>query len=260
MCLFDSHDMGDALSYSIWNSWYLQNPNILKQKNKLIQNGCCYIRDLMNGVQFFLSYNEFIQKFNININQLDFQGLIQSIPKKFKRSIHGMDNMPTESSFSTLIKGTGTNKKVYSKLIKDDTKIKEKNLKWENKLNITLPEREQLVICTIPYNVTTDTKSRALQYKIVNHIIVTNKYLKTCQIKTSALCTFCQLSDESILHLFWACPKIQTFWQNVNVCLQQYIDLSRYINAHNVLLGIYNDTNVDFLNLILIITKRYIYA
>ena len=85
-------------------------------------------------------------------------------------------------------------------------------------------------------------------------------FLKICKIKESATCTFCQISEETIEHLFWACPIINKFWQNLNICLQPYIDMSNSLNAPYILLGIYNDNSSDLLNLIIIIAKRYIYA
>ena len=50
----------------------------------------------------------------------------------------------------------------------------------------------------------------------------TNELLQQMKIKNDALCTFCQTSNESIVHLFWQCNKTQQFIRSVTACLNTF--------------------------------------
>jgi hypothetical protein len=255
--------VNDILACPIWNTWFIQKCNIIGKRKQLTQRGCCFLRDLLTDAGKFLTYHEFKTKFDVNINILDYHGLMHSIPNEWRNKLNDTiyeKGRTEETNFDKIIKGTGVNKKAYLKLINNSRYIDAKFTKWELLLNTRIPNEEREQICEMPYMVTMDSKSRTLHYKIINKILVTNKYLHMCKIKDSNLCTFCNLHEETIEHVLWACPQVNDLWHNLEICLWPYINIAPVLNQKNILLGIYNYENCTLLNLICLIVKRYIYA
>ena len=58
---------------------------------------------------------------------------------------------------------------------------------------------------------TKSTCSRMFQYKLINRFLATNKYLKIIGIKKDDRCTFCLDETETLTHMYWHCPKVQSF-------------------------------------------------
>ena len=60
------------------------------------------------------------------------------------------------------------------------------------------------------------------QISINNNVLVTNKLLQQMRIKNDGLCTSCQSSNETIIHLFWQCQMTQNFIKSVVAWLSTY--------------------------------------
>ena len=58
---------------------------------------------------------------------------------------------------------------------------------------------------------TTSTYLIYNHFRIINRIYATNKHLFNINITENDRCTFCERAEETIVHLFWFCSKIQTF-------------------------------------------------
>ena len=58
-------------------------------------------------------------------------------------------------------------------------------------------------IYLLPRLVTRDSYSCSFQYKILNNFLYLNKKSFMFRKSTSLLCSFCKLSDETVLHLFY---------------------------------------------------------
>ena len=76
------------------------------------------------------------------------------------------------------------------------------------------------------------------------------------------LCTFCNNESETVIHLFWECPKTNFFWSELAKLLN-----SRAMHAHNfrftkwlILFGTSDCIKTDLVcDLIILIGKFYIY-
>ena len=60
-------------------------------------------------------------------------------------------------------------------------------------------------------------KLRDFQYRYLNRIVPTNKFLSKCQIVSSSICDFCNMEIETMHHLFWECRHVQSFRQNLEI-------------------------------------------
>ena len=60
-------------------------------------------------------------------------------------------------------------------------------------------------------------KLRDFQYRYLNRIVPTNKFLSKCQIVSSSLCDFCNMEIETMHHLFWSVDMCNSFGQNLEI-------------------------------------------
>ena len=51
------------------------------------------------------------------------------------------------------------------------------------------------------------------QMRLIHRCLGTNVTLKEMGILNTDKCSFCNISKDSILHMFWECPAIQPFWK-----------------------------------------------
>lgn len=103
---------------------------------------------------------------------------------------------------------------------------------------------------------------RWFQMRILHRILPTEKYLHSCKIVDSALCSFCKAENETIDHLFFQCRKIRQLWDTLMALIQE-----KCFHVHNLRFdvkliifgmsdGIVTDRGLD---LIIMWTKFYIY-
>ena len=93
---------------------------------------------------------------------------------------------------------TPTSQKYFNELLKTD------NLDWKQKY-------------LLPRLVTLNSYSRSFQYRILSNILYLNKKLFTFRKSTSSLCTFCKLSDKTVLHQFCECSIVQNLWNELDL-------------------------------------------
>ena len=51
-------------------------------------------------------------------------------------------------------------------------------------------------------------------------IVTTNQLLTKCNIVGVALCKFCSMEIDTVLHLFWECVHVQQFWTSASDLLR----------------------------------------
>ena len=80
-------------------------------------------------------------------------------------------------------------------------------------------------IYLLPHLVSLDSYSRSFQYKILNNVLYLNKRLFTFRKSTSALCPFCKLSDETVVHLFYECNIVLNLWNKRDLFFENELTL-----------------------------------
>lgn len=90
--------------------------------------------------------------------------------------------------------------------------------------------------------------------------MATNDLLQKCNIKENNLCTFCETVPERLEHLFWHCPTVLNFWENVERWIYEGNNYLINLDKQRAILGItpINLSNKP-INFILILTRYYIY-
>ena len=118
----------------------------------------------------------------------------------------------------------------------------------------------------LPGLATYNTYMRSFQYKLLNNVLFLNKKLYILGIKLPALCSFCNLCDETPLHIFYECYSIKCSWLDLVHFFQNSLVLL-ILKLQTAISGFLDSTNSDYIfkknelliNDILLIFKLYVY-
>ena len=127
--------------------------------------------------------------------------------------------------------------------------------KWADELKLDSGDWCKLI--NIMYSCTIDTKLRSFQYRLAHRIIYLNKMLYIMKLSDTPLCTYCNLEDETIEHLFWQCNVIKQYLIEALDWLCSIQLLSRHPIKVDSLLG--DSTASGLQNMLCFALKRFIY-
>ncbi len=226
------------------------------------QKGIFFINDLLNENGSFYSSRDIRQKYNLQINILEYLGLLSAIPQVWKNMIKNHAKLTDVTS--KIFRYLKENKKVtkYFTALAIE-KLKPNSItsisKWNEKLGTPLSEDTWLKINNQVFQITDDTILRTFQFKINNNILYTNDKLYKFKIIETEQCTFCKETKETLLHHFWECHFVKTVWlrtrQKISEKMNIYIDLK----PETFIFNLYQGDHADIINLCLLLIKKFIF-
>ena len=74
--------------------------------------------------------------------------------------------------------------------------------------------------------ITLDSFSRQFHFKLTHNVLFLNKALNRMNSVESSLCSFCNIEDETTVHLFSGCQYVKDVWREVQVFFRSKIILS----------------------------------
>ena len=138
---------------------------------------------------------------------------------------------------------------------------------------ITTPSAQKKYVCSfindtldwkeiygLPHRVTSDTKLREFQYKLLNRYLVTNVFLNKIGVLPSPACSFCGKEDESLEHILISCNYAKEFWAEVIKWLCNLKVNINNLNNREILFGMSNCEDEIFINHALLVAKQYLYS
>ena len=78
-------------------------------------------------------------------------------------------------------------------------------------------------------------------------------------LSSSEQCSFCENTSESLLHLFWKCPKTKVFWNEVIKWFGNFSFLLTKSFSPQLCLGFVDDTTALLLHHALLIARYHIF-
>ena len=196
-------------------------------------------------------------------------GVVSAIPKEWRSIIKGesiyCETYPCPAnSFEVPIKGemldisSISSKIVYEEFLSRKVIPSTAQNKYKKEYpNLSVNWKK---IYSLAFSVTLDTKLRAFQYKLLNHIVYTNDRLYKFKIVDSPLCAFCNSENESLEHLLFLCKASEVFWKEVLSWLTIHKNELLNVSLTDVLFGKF-DIDKDFMvvNHVLLLGKYFIY-
>ena len=243
----------------LYNSNIKIGKKVIKNK-KLISSNIFAISQLRYNNRF-LTLQEINTKLFQPLNFLEYNSIISALKKYMDKysNLKPFKEVTVAPALNSIMSKEKGSSNIYQNFIafeKDITGFK----RWCKKTNIS--NEAWLSSFQFLKRTTSDTKLRWLQYRILHYIITTNRSVSKFIPGQNSNCTFCGAHSETIIHLFWGCNFVQSFWKAFSFILNK-----KCIHAHNfkftenlVLFGKCNMISTDKVcDLIILIAKFYIY-
>ena len=244
---FNSHiKIGQKMCYNA--SMYTSN--IKKIKDLMVENDFCSFAT--------------IRERQIDINWLDYTGIIAAIPTKWKKLLkeNEEDTEIYSTKFDKILECQKVASVIYHDILNDSKALIPVCNRWRPVLEgeaITINEfTNAFVNCR---KVTISTKLRDFQYRLLHKKIPTNKELCKWKMKNSDMCDFCESSD-SIQHTLYYCSHMQKIWEELPAVISQLTGAPGSeitINLKNVILNLIHAKPGNIANLFCLVLKQLIY-
>jgi hypothetical protein len=190
------------LSESIWYKNAILKQNYPIFYKRLYMKNMKFVKELVDNQGNFLSHQQFLDKFgNSTVSFIEFNGMIQAIPKEWKTSIANYgknikNNTQVADILETIMKLKKPSKIFLNLLV--ESKIEQpppSQNRWIEEIPEILKE-DWSCNYEIAKIKTPDTKLQSFQFKILHRILATNSKLFHYGIKENDLCTFCSIEKE----------------------------------------------------------------
>lgn len=226
-----------------------------------IENGIKYINDITKEDGNIYTYFELKRIYNVNINFLQYSGLVRSI-LDWKKTLN-LENIKNKVANPVLpfpvqvyLKSQKGTQDMY-KILNENKDPPSGKISWGKKYNFD--EEEWKKIFREPFIITKDYTIQWFQTRINHKILATNTFLYKIKLTNNPKCTFCSQVDETIEHLFWECEYVNKFLMDVISWIGQQ-NLNVTLNEKSFLFSLYNDKEINNVHkLVLMETKYYIY-
>ena len=198
------------------------NPEILIGKKTIFyqqwyNKGICYINDMFKENEEFYTELEFVHKYNIKTNFLQFNGLkaaIKVFAKQLKLATirNKLSNPMIPTNISVFLRSAKGSKDLYNILNQNNYTPTSKE-KWQEICDIE--EETWKDIYSAPFKQTCSTELQWFQVSIIHRLLPAKKYLYNIKAVNSPNCNFCY-QEETIPHMLWSCPETFSLIQQLN--------------------------------------------
>ena len=221
------------------------------------------------GTNNLMEYDDFKTRFGIDISQekfIDVRYTIKRAISKLKMAHNRLNcaNFPDKPILIdvalSINKGCSIYYKLLRKVINLNNKIFLRDSKWHleigQQFSIQFWNNARKLCASINF----DNYLKWLQYQIVRNSLQTNYIVSHFKPEVSATCSYCDSENslEKISHLFWSCPRVSEFLEEVFRFITSTginFDPSR----ENFLFGFFNENFFEPKNYISLVTKKYIW-
>ena len=105
------------------------------------------------------------------------------------------------------------------------------------------------------------TRLQYFQYKLLTKKLKINIDRSKYDPKFMDRCTFCNHSPKSVLHLMLECTKVAKLWKLLARWLTYMLKIDvKLEDPGTIICNNYNGPGKEIVNMILLVTKQYIYA
>ena len=221
--------------------------------------GIKYVKDLIDDNENFYNFEEFKQKYDIDVNFLKYHGLIEAV-----RGIVNFDGaqIDTDPILRKLLTVKSSSQAFYQIILKDLNKFSKRNClsRWERLFGQQLNWNE---IFSSIHTYTNDSKLRNFQYKAIHNILPNNNILYKMGLENSRLCPNCNQNTDSLEHYLWYCDRIQPFWHEIQTWINSTLNTNIEIFPHLAMFGGLFSRNHNenlTINFIILHAKYYIHC
>ena len=254
------------LEQPIWHNSLIRIEDKPIFYRQLFLCGMSKITHLMKDSRNFLSLEELINTYKVRVMTLKYFGLISALRHHYNANFpkEPSDTGKPSAFLETFVKSDKGNRVVYKKLLSSKSSAPVKSqTKWKNLIVCDGWIPDWGVAYGLAARCTKSTKLLNFHYRFLHRILPTNVLLTKIGLKQDPNCTFCSNSPESLIHLFWYCMNVETFWENLIERLKESKLVPRnYPKQITVFLGLRPDTSTFSLqlNFCFLLARYYIWC
>ena len=131
---------------------------------------------------------------------------------------------------------------------------------WSHDLGKDFTDREWHCILLNSYYTSSSTKLRFFQYRLITRRLTTNVQVSKYKEEQSSKCTFCNLVNETIAHLFWECNSVVKLWKAILRWMKYMLHLDMQMTREGIMLLNFQGESAKLINTIVVCTTQYIYS
>ena len=250
----------DCINQIIWYNTAIRcegKPFIFAEPAK---EGLLYISQLIDIEGGFMPHE--IMKCMFNITYMQYNTILSAMPKEWKEIIKAQGNLDVAISNNNydkfLIKQRVTSI-VYKEINQSVLPMRVAYKKWA--INCVFYDFDDF--CNLFYDlytVTTNTKLRSFQFRILHKAIVLNSHLARWKIRNSNLCSMCNTAKEDIIHFFCECPEAVRIWNSIRKYAQEIAQEEFSISKYAIIANKVNPKGSHIFNFLALVTKHYLYV
>lgn len=251
----------------IWNNKYILHRNKSIFYEEWLNKNIWSVTDLMDGRGNILDYNTFTLRHGFACHPKQFFTVINAIPSGIK--------MLMKSYLS------------YSKITPVLPLLYTGEFEFDNKLCTNKHLRQIIIQSCFPYQVLRNRlfhsvdkntvkyfrttylkfpilpKAKEVQFKILNDIYPSNRFLHLKFNLENSPCHLCKHFSEDTEHIFFSCSAVQSFWKKVQdwLIIKNVDAEGLTFTLQDVLYGITKDCSTlhDLINMIIVLAKYFIH-
>ena len=246
----------DVLNEIIWNNKFLCIDGKPLFRNKLLRKGFLTVSDILTDSGRMKSCRTLQNQNVTGAEYFVLMSVFDSIPSEWKTLLRDMPSTLPEAHELQYSIFPSCSRNLYWQLIKKIEKPPISISKYE--LLFPLHDLSWKDIYLLRRRASLDSKIREFQYKVLNRILYVNKTLYKIGIASSPLCTFCQISEESLEHLFIHCPISSAFWLSVVEWLKNYFSTIQCLTDVSIMFGLFGK-ETQLINHIILLGKQVIF-
>ena len=265
-------NISEILRQPLWDNDLILIDNQSTRNEAWAKVGIKHIANLINTNGQLSTINQLNNKFQINIKTLQYNSIIHSIPKAWKKQIKQNKHIagtqiPDNPSIKILqiyydIEEV-TTKQIYTHIIENKCKSPTSEKRWtELYEDMNLGSEYWELIYETPSLLTKNSKVLNTQYKIINRIIAVGCNLKKWKITNSYECNDCK-SKDTIEHFIFECPNTSQLWKSIQNWWKNLFLFSIQISSLEIIFGLPNETKdsmIHIYNFVILYAKHYIYT
>ena len=149
--------------------------------------------------------------------------------------------------------------KIYNGLIQNTSALSKKRTAWEKELGMMIDHDQFLMCFRDMFKVTNVPKLRAFQFRLLHRAIIVNTQLFKWGKSDSPLCSSCQKEDETYLHLFVFCEKVQELCLSLEQFVYTLDSCNITFGADRVIANKLIDNPANIKNILCLLLKQFIY-
>ena len=273
MSKFENMNSSNILAQSLWNNKFVKVKSKSLYTMSLVRKGIKTVIDLVDIEGSIKNWETISREFNLHpIHFLEWYGVCNSIPNKWKRTVKGylsnssdstvltcnvLSGIEVDGKFASVEKVSA--KTVYQMVVKRKFSKPTSQKFFTKKFDISFQNIWRSVYL-LSGQASIESKIRMFQYKILNNVLYLTQRFSDMNIVGSSLCSQYKKEPETISHLFLNCTFSQKLRSNTQKWCSPIFKLPN-LSEKIVFLGYLNEeTNNILINHIILLYKYFIYS